>query len=375
MLGLAGRRNRARAATITRGRIQRMHNDGKVRAAAAPWLAAGAVAVFAAFGVAEAIAQEESVADFYEGNTVRIVVGFSPGGGYDLYARLAADHIGKHIPGNPTVIVENMPGGGGRRAAGYLYEVAAQDGSELSLIVQAVAFDSALGELPGVDDAGQFNFIGRLTSNVELQFTWHTSETKSLEDAMERETIVGATGPTSPSATVPRMLNETIGTQFEIVTGYGGTSEVTLAMERGEVEGMMQGVESLLGTRADWIEQGLINGIWQLSLRPHAEFPDVPVVGELGDTDEDRQMLRLIAGTSEIGRSLAAPPNVPEERVQALRDAFQAMLEDPEFLADAEQRNLALDPATGEELQALVEETMQTPEAVLARTRAVLGQD
>jgi tripartite-type tricarboxylate transporter receptor subunit TctC len=374
MLGLVGRRNRT-GRGITTGRTNRMHKIGKVRPAAAPWLAAGAVAAFVAFGAAEAIAQEESVAEFYEGNTVRIVVGFSPGGGYDLYARLAADHIGKHIPGNPTVIVENMPGGGGRRAAGYLYEVAAQDGSELSLIVQAVAFDSALGELPGVDDASQFNFIGRLTSNVELQFTWHTSETKSLEDAMERETIVGATGPTSPSATVPRMLNETIGTQFEIVTGYGGTSEVALAMERGEVEGMMQGVESLRGTRADWIEQGLINGIWQLSLRPHQEFPDVPVVGELGDTDEDRQMLRLIAGTSEIGRSLAAPPNVPEERVQALREAFQAMLEDPEFLADAEQRNLALDPATGEELQALVEDTMQTPEAVLARTRAVLGQD
>jgi tripartite-type tricarboxylate transporter receptor subunit TctC len=374
MLGLTGRRNRA-GRGITTGRTNRMHKIGKARPAAAPWLAAGAVAAFVAFGAAEAIAQEESVAEFYEGNTVRIVVGFSPGGGYDLYARLAADHIGKHIPGNPTVIVENMPGGGGRRAAGYLYEVAAQDGSELSLIVQAVAFDSALGELPGVDDASQFNFIGRLTSNVELQFTWHTSETKSLEDAMERETIVGATGPTSPSATVPRMLNETIGTQFEIVTGYGGTSEVALAMERGEVEGMMQGVESLLGTRADWIEQGLINGIWQLSVRPHQEFPDVPVVGELGDTDEDRQMLRLIAGTSEIGRSLAAPPNVPEERVQALREAFQAMLEDPEFLADAEQRNLALDPATGEELQALVEDTMQTPEAVLARTRAVLGQD
>ncbi|HEX2255512.1 MAG TPA: tripartite tricarboxylate transporter substrate-binding protein [Afifellaceae bacterium] len=341
----------------------------------ASWLAAGGLAAIAAFGASDAMAQADAVEEFYSGRTVKIVVGFSPGGGYDLYARLAADHIGKHIPGEPTVIVENMPGGGGRRAAGYLYTVAPKDGSEMSVIVQSVAFDAALGELPDVDDPSDFNFIGRLTSNVELQFTWHTSETKSLEDAKQNAVIVGATGPTSPSATVPRMLNETIGTKFEVVSGYGGTAEVALAMERGEVEGMMQGVESLRSTRADWIDQGQINGIWQLALRPHPEFPDVPVVGDLGDTDEDRRMLRLIAGTSEIGRSLVAPPGVPEERVQALRDAFQAMLDDSEFQADAEARNAALDPATGEELQALVEETMQTPEPVIERTRAVLGLD
>jgi tripartite-type tricarboxylate transporter receptor subunit TctC len=353
-----------------------MHHTRQARAmATAPWLTAGALAAFAAFAALDARAQDQSVAEFYEGTTVKIVVGFSPGGGYDLYARLAGDHLGRHIPGNPTVIVENMPGGGGRRAAAYLYSVAPKDGSELSLIVQSVAFDAALGELPDVYDAGAFNFIGRLTSNVELQFTWHTSETKSLDGAKQNDVVVGATGPTSPSATVPQMLNETIGTRFEVVSGYGGTAEVALAMERGEVEGMMQGVESLRGTRADWIEQGLINGIWQLALRPHAEFPDVPVVGELGDTEEDRLMLRLIAGTSEIGRSLAAPPDVPQERVAALRAAFQAMLEDPQFQADAERRNLALDPATGEELQALVGETMQTPEPVIQRTRAVLGLD
>jgi len=341
----------------------------------AHWLVAGALTAFAALGATQAMAQAESVEEFYSGRTVKIVVGFSPGGGYDLYARLAADHLGKHIPGNPTVIVENMPGGGGRRAAGYLATVAPKDGSELSLIVQSVAFDSALGELPEVEDASDFNFIGRLTSNVELQFTWHTSDVKSLEDAKQQDVIVGATGPTSPSSTVPRMLNETIGTQFNVVTGYGGTSEVALAMERGEVEGMMQGVESLKSTRANWLEQDQINPIWQLALRPHPEFPDTPVVGELGDTDEDKRMLRLIAGTSEIGRWLAAPPGVPQERVQALRQAFQAMLDDPEFQADAEKRNAALDPATGEELQALAEETMQTPEPVIERTRAVLGLD
>lgn len=350
-----------------------MKKTGQARAkGAAPWLVAGGLAAFTALGATGAMAQD-MVEEFYTDRTVRIVVGFSPGGGYDLYARLAADHLGKHIPGNPSVIVENMPGGGGRRAAGYLYEIATKDGSELSVIVQAVAVDSALGEMPDVDDASQFNFIGRLTSNVELQFTWHTSDVTSLEDAKEQEVIVGATGPTSPSTTVPRMLNETIGTQFNVVSGYGGTSEVALAMERGEVEGMMQGVESLRSTRADWLEQDLINPIWQLSLRPHPVFPDTPVVGELGETDEDRQMLRLIAGTSEIGRSLAAPPGVPEERVQALRQAFQAMVEDPEFQADAEGRNAALDPATGEELQQLAEDTMQTPEAVIQRTREVLG--
>ena len=173
----------------------------------------GTIAVVAAltgFSTPHA-AKADAVADFYKGKTVKIIVGFGVGGGYDIYGRLAAEHLGRFIPGNPTVIVENMPGGGGVRAASFLHSAAPKDGSVMSVIVQSIAFDSAIGELPGKIDASRYNFIGRLTSNVEAQFTWHTSKTKSLEDAKRQEVIVGATGAAAPSSVVPRMLNEAVG--------------------------------------------------------------------------------------------------------------------------------------------------------------------
>jgi tripartite-type tricarboxylate transporter receptor subunit TctC len=318
-------------------------------------------------------ARADAVADFYKGKTVKIIVGFGVGGGYDIYGRLAAEHLGRFIPGNPTVIVENMPGGGGVRAAAFLHGVAPKDGTVLSVIVQSIAFDSVLGELPGKIDASSYNFIGRLTSNVETQFTWHTSAAKTLEDAKRNTVIVGATGPSSPSTIVPRMLNDAVGTKFKIVQGYPGTAEASLAMERGEVEGMMQSLESLQTARPDWLRDKKINPIWQLALKRHPVLPDVPTVGELGDTPEEQSMLKLIAGTAEIGRSLVAPPGVPAERVAALRSAFQAMVADAQFRAAAKSRNASLDPAPGEALQEQVAAAMATPKAVVERTRAIVA--
>jgi tripartite-type tricarboxylate transporter receptor subunit TctC len=317
-------------------------------------------------------AQSDAVADFYKGKTVKIVVGFGVGGGYDIYARLAGEHLGRFIPGNPTVIVENMPGGGGVRAASFLHGAAPKDGTVLSVIVQSIAFDSVLGELPGKIDASKYNFIGRLTSNVEAQFTWHTSPAKSLEDAKRSTVVVAATGVSSPSTIVPRMLNEAIGAKFKIVQGYPGTAEAALAMERGEVEGMMQSLESLQSAKPDWLKEKKINFIWQLALKPHPEFPDVPAVGQLGDTPEEQAMLKLIAGTADIGRSLVAPPDVPAERVAALRAAFQAMVADSQFQAAAKARNANLDPAPGEALQDIVATAMATPKQVVERTRAIV---
>jgi tripartite-type tricarboxylate transporter receptor subunit TctC len=318
-------------------------------------------------------ARADAVADFYKSKTVKIIVGFGVGGGYDIYARLAAEHLGRFVPGNPTVIVENMPGGGGVRAASFLHGAAPKDGTVLSVVVQAIAFESVLGNLPGRIDAGTYNFIGRLTSNVEAQFTWQTSVTKSLEEAKRREVIVAATGTTSPSTIVPRMLNETIGTRFKIVQGYPGTAEAALAMERGEVEGMMQSLESLQSARPDWLAEKKIHFIWQLALKPHPDFPEVPAVGQLGGTTEEQSMLRLIAGTADIGRSLVAPPAVPAERIAALRTAFAAMVADPEFRAAAKTRNAHLDPASGEALQEIVAAAMATPAPVVERTRAIVN--
>ena len=332
------------------------------------------VVVLAGFlgSAAQSRAQSDAIAEFYKGKTVKIVVGFGVGGGYDIYARLAGEHLGRFIPGNPTVIVENMPGGGGVRAASFLHGAAPKDGTVLSVIVQSIAFDSVLGELPGKIDASKYNFIGRLTSNVEAQFTWHTSPTKSLEDAKRNAVVVAATGVSSPSTIVPRMLNEAIGAKFKIVQGYPGTAEAALAMERGEVEGMMQSLESLQSAKPDWLREKKINFIWQLALKRHPGFPDVPAVGELGDTPEEQTMLKLIAGTADIGRSLVAPPDIPAERIAALRAAFQAMVADPAFLAAAKARNAHLDPATGEALQEIVAAAMATPKQVVERTRAIV---
>lgn len=329
-------------------------------------------ALFGATFASAAMAQTNDQDAFYAGKTVTITVGFSPGGGYDQYGRLAAEFLGRHLPGKPTVLVSNMPGGGGLKAALHLFNTAPKDGTVLTLIMQSVAFDSALGNL--AVPADQFNFIGRLTTSVEMQLTWRTSATKTLSDAKKRKTMIGATGASSPSAIVPKLLNDAIGTQFEIVAGYPGTTDSALAMERGEVEGTLKSLQSILSANQDWLDKKLVNVIWQLSMKPHPRFPDVPAVGQLGDDPQAQQMLRLIAGTSEIGRSLATAPGVPDERVRTLRKAFAAMIADPEFLAAAKKRNADLDPATGEELQQMVKSAMQTPPEVVARVKKVLAR-
>ena len=316
-------------------------------------------------------AHADPVAEFYAGKTITLTVGFTPGGGYDLYARLAAQFLGRHIPGKPNVIVSNMPGGGGVRAALHLFNVAPKDGTALTAIVQSVAFDSVLGQLPVRAD--QFNYVGRLTDSVETQLLWHTSPTKSLDDAKSRKTVIGSTGPSSPSAIVPKLLNETIGTQFVIVGGYQGTSEFGLAMERGEVEGTLKSLEALATTHRDWLTGGKVNVIWQLAMTPDQRLPNVPAVGSLGDDTEARAILRLIAGTAEIGRSLVTAPGVPSDRVAALRRAFDAMAADAEFQEVAKKRNVGLATATGGSLQAMVAETMTAPKEVVDRVKRVIS--
>ena len=309
--------------------------------------------------------------DFYIGKTITITVGVAPGGGYDLYARLVAEFLGRHLPGKPSIVVVNMPGGGGLRAAIHLFNTAPKDGTTLCAIVQSVGFDSVLGELPVRAD--EFQFIGRMTSSVETQLIWHTSPTRTLDDARKRETVVGATGSSSPSAIVPKLLNDAIQTRFKIVGGYPGTQDSSLAMERGEVEGTLKSLEALQANNRDWLDSGKVRVLWQLALHPHPAFPDVPAIGELGNDPEAKAMLQLIASTAEIGRSLATAPGVPADRVAMLRQAFQAMIADPDFRAAAEQRNAGLAPATGEAIQAIIRNTISTPQSVVQRVKRIVA--
>ena len=305
--------------------------------------------------------------DFYKGKTITITVGVAPGGGYDLYARLAAEFLGRHIPGNPNIIVVNMPGGGGLRAALHLFNTAPKDGTTICAIVQSVGFDSALGNLAVPADA--YNFIGRITDSVEMQIISGDSPTRTLDDARRRVTAIGATGAYSPSAIVPKLLNDAIRTQFKIVDGYPGTQESWLAMERGEVEGTLKSRQALLASNRDSLQSARIRVLWQLAMRRHPDFPDVPAIGELGEDNDGRMMMRLISSTAEIGRSLATAPGVPEARVKLLRDAFEAMVADPAFQASAKARGADLLPASGESLQRIVQESVRTPETIVTRVK------
>ena len=305
-------------------------------------------------------ATAETVADFYRGKTVRVVIGYGAGGNYDLYGRLATEFLGRHIPGNPTVIAVNMPGAGGLKAVDYLYRVAPQDGTHLGVVAQQLALTLLVDDKMGIDPR-RFSYLGRLTSMVDVAVALPKSGLKSFEDARKREVTVGAGNSTSTSAVYARALNAYAGSRFKIVTGYSGTAEIQLAAERGEVD--VNGGESLpaiIVQYPEWL-QGKAVLLYQSGLKRYSMLPQVPTMSELSSGEEGRAVMSALAGTSEIGRSILVPPGVPPERVAALRTAFQAMLKDPQFIATTEKRKLMIDGATGEQMDAVTRDTMKLP--------------
>jgi tripartite-type tricarboxylate transporter receptor subunit TctC len=334
---------------------------------------ASLVAAAAIAGACSLPARAETAADFFKGRQVTIYIGTGPGGGYDFYGRLVARHLGRHIPGTPSVVPNNMPGAGSLRAANFLYEVAPKDGTALGIITQTVALEEALGT-PGVRyKAADFTWIGRVTSNVEVSLTSSASPVKSIDDAMRIQIPIAGTGPGLASVVYPTVLNHVIGTKFKIVSGYAGSAECMIAVERGEVDGALTSWNSLKTTQRAWVDEKKVNLLVQYGTERHAELRDVPAVVELGKTAEAKQVLALYASGSVMGRSIVAPPNIPAERLKALRDAFNAMVKDPEFLADIEKGKIEFDPAPGEKLQQVIAEAANIPSAVLALARAARG--
>jgi tripartite-type tricarboxylate transporter receptor subunit TctC len=311
-------------------------------------------------------------ADFFKGKTVRIICGFGEGGGYDLYARFAAEHLGRFIPGQPTVIVQNMTGAGSKRAAKYIYSVAPKDGTALGVVAQSLPHD-AVTDPSGADyDVTKFTWIGRLNANVDAGVTWHTSSVKTLEDAKVRQAVVGATGATSPSVQVPKVLNAVLGTKFKIVMGYKGSAEIALAMERGEVDMISSiGLPGIKSTRPQWLKDKLVNFIYQTAVNRHPELPDVPAVGQLGSTPEEKSILRFVASSADLGRFILGPPDMEADRLATLRKAFADMMADPGVKADATRRNLELAALPPDQLAALAAEVMATPKPVVARVQAI----
>jgi tripartite-type tricarboxylate transporter receptor subunit TctC len=323
--------------------------------------------------LAAAPAAADPIADFYRGKTVRIIVGYGEGGGYDLYTRLAGLHIGRSIPGNPTVVVQNMPGAGTKVASRYIVNAAPKDGTVIGMVAQAVAQDAVLENTKDVD-VSKFVWIGRLTPNIDMAVTPAASPIKTLADARSREVVLGSLAAGTTSVMAPTLLNAMAGTKFKLILGYKGSADVTLAMERGEVEGVAAiGWAGIKSSRPDWVAGKKINILYQVMLARSAELADVPAFGELGETPGDRAVLRFFASSADMGRSLFVAPGVPADRVAALRKAFHDMLADPEFIQDTRKRNIDIEPATGDYLAQLVADTLATPPAVVERMKAALG--
>jgi tripartite-type tricarboxylate transporter receptor subunit TctC len=317
-------------------------------------------------------ASAASAADFYQGKQVTIVVGFSAAGTYDATARLFARHLGKHLAGKPTVIVRNMPGAGSLVATNSLYSSLPKDGTTLGVVGGGIVLEPLLNNPQATYDARRFNWIGGRTPDNFLCLVWHTVPVNALQDVMRRETVVGATGPGSRTLTYPKALNELLGTKFKIVSGYPGGNEITLALERGEVEGYCGWALGSIKTRApDWIRDGKIRPLAQFTLGKSGVLPNVPLATDLASTDNGRRAIEFFAADSVLAWPLVAPPDVPAERVAELRAAFNAMMQDPQLLAEAATQGLDIDPVSGAEIAALVDRLYGTPADVLDLVRKI----
>jgi tripartite-type tricarboxylate transporter receptor subunit TctC len=323
-----------------------------------------AAAVILALGC-EAHAQED-----FRGKTLTVVASFEAGGPYDFYSRLIARHLGVHLPGQPAVVVQNMPGAGGLRGANYLYNVAPRDGTVLGVVSQTVAVGQVLGITPGIQyDARKYSWVGRINANVEVLHAWYASGVRSIEDAKRREVVVAGTGPTSSSVVMPRLMNELIGTRFKVVTGFAGPTSAQLALERGEVEGIVKPWSSIKVGSADWLREGRINLIVQYTRERHRELPQVPAIVDLGMDETQKQIFALYAGGAALGTALLAPPGLPERMLALLRRAFDAAMRDPALIEEVGKSGADIDPLPGAELEKVVDATFRIAPDVLDRAR------
>jgi tripartite-type tricarboxylate transporter receptor subunit TctC len=327
------------------------------------WALSAAAMLFAATPPSNA----DPIADFYKGRTLRMLIGYGPGGGYDLYARLVAEFLPRFIPGNPTIVPQNMPGGGSFVAAKFMAEAAPKDGTVFGSLAQTLALDSLTNATVKLD-VTQFRYLGRVVTNIDTGVALPKSGIKSFDDVRQKQYVVGASGGGSTTVLFPSALNAYGGAKFKLVRGYHGTTDLILAMERGEIDIVgAYGLPGILVSQPGWVSRGEATFLYQAALKRHPLLPHVPTLPELATSDEGRVVLRAAASTREFGRSILTTPGVPADRLAALRDAFSAMLKDPGFLAAADKRKMMVEPGTGEEMDAIVRETLKLPQEVAAR--------
>src|SRR5258705_9201720 len=330
-----------------------------------------ALVVLCAMAGRAALAQTET--DFFRNKPIKLTITFEPGGSYDLYARLAATHLPKHLPGQPAMTVQYHPGAGGLVGILHFAEKAAQDGSELAILPRDVAINQRLRPETAKYDARRFNWIGTLATYPGVMFIAARTGVKTAENLRRISVVAGSWGPTSETFITPTLLNALADTRFKILTGYRGGPDVDLAVERGEADGRMASWTLLKTQRAQWLRDRFVVIPFQAGVTSHPELADVPLIGTLAKTEEGRRIFEFQNSDAGIGWSVVAPPNVPPERVALLRRAFDAMAADPEFRADARKRGLDVTPASGEALTRIVERTIATPAEALVTLKTILG--
>jgi tripartite-type tricarboxylate transporter receptor subunit TctC len=313
-------------------------------------------------------------ADFYKGKTIDLVISTGVGGGLDANARVVARHLADHIPGNPTIVPRNMPGAGHIRAANFVYSQAPKDGTVIATFIPVFVMAQVLDRSKGIQfDPANFNWLASTSSSNSTVYTWHTSSVKSVADASKRDVLMGGTGAGSYTIIYPTIMNSVLGTRFKLVTGYQSTAEIGLAMERGEVEGRAgNNFNSLKAENAEWLSTGKITLITQVGLERDPDYPSLPLLTELGKSDEDRQILRLFSTDVVIGRPFVTSPGVPAERVALLRKAFDEMMTDPAYLDDSKKAALDVTPVAGAKIQAVVADLVHTPADIVAKAKLAM---
>ena len=329
-------------------------------------------AVVAAMLVAATRAGAEDVASFYKGKQLRFVVGSAAGGGYDMFARIVARHMIHYIPGNPTIIVQNLPAAGGVVMTNQLFTQGPKDGTVIGVPINGIPTAPMLMTGPQYDSS-KLIWVGSTNRETYVAYIWHTVPINSITELKDKELTVGATTPGTTMVDFPLLVNDVLGYKFKIVRGYGGTAQIDLAMERGELQGNgALGLASLKARQQTWIDEKKVKFLAQYGLSRAAELPDVPTILEQAKAEPDKQAMRMLFARTEYGRPYFLPPDVPADRVEALRRAFDATMKDPQFLAETAKLQLEVSPMTGEQVQELVGHLVATPQPIVARVRHAL---
>jgi tripartite-type tricarboxylate transporter receptor subunit TctC len=331
-----------------------------------------AALIVATLSVSSAPAQ--TPAEFYRGKTVSLYIGFSVGGGYDLYARVLARHMGRHLPGNPQVVPRNMEGAGSLRAANFISQAAPRDGTAFATIGRGTPLGALLGQSGAQIDPRKWTWLGSANDEVSLCVAWHAAGIARFEDLRTGEKAFGATGPSEEGVQIVKTMNALLGTKVRIVSGYPGSNEINLAIERGEIDGRCAiSWSSIKATHQIWLDQNKLKLLSQVSFSRHADLPEIPLLSDFAATDEARQILKFLAGRQVMGRPYFAPPELPADRAAALRKAFTDTLQDPEFLAEAERAKLEITPVPAARIEALLQELYAMPAAVVQKASALFN--